>query len=448
MRLTLYSLDFHDRLGKRPVISPMTIKAPSLFLRSYRPGPAASLLGGLLLALAVALILIGPARLIAQVEGDRGIQPVASTTDIEVNGIAVNTTGKDGQEARLAGWKLAQRLAWAKAGGPQIGDGQIDSMVSAVVIEREQIGPKRYIATLGVIFDRSRAGQFLGGTDGTRAHSAPMLVIPVLYSGGAAQVFEVRSPWQKVWAGFRAGASSIDYVRPSGSGGESLLITAGQPGRRSRTWWRNMLDQFGAADVIMPIARLERQWPGGPVRGTFTARYGPDNNFLSSFNLTANDEAGVPAMLAQAVVRLDQIYSQALADGLLRPDPTLVPDRPLLDPLLAALIAQGKQADAAKSATPDASASASPGAEASQAAAATSTFTVQFASPDAASVDAALGAVRSASGVQGASTTSLALGGTSVMRVSYAGELSGLAAALRAKGWQVAVGSNALSIRR
>ncbi len=427
----------------------MTIATPSLFTAITRPGPAASLLGGLVLALAALLVLIGPARLIAQVEGERGIQPVASTSDIEVNGIMVNTTGKDGQDARLAGWKLAQRLAWQKAGGPAMADGQIDGMVSAVVIEREQIGPKRYFATLGIIFDRARAGQFLGGDGGARVHSAPMLVIPVLVSGGATQVFEVRSPWQKVWAEFRAGASSIDYVRPSGAGGESLLLTAGQPGRRSRNWWRNVLDQFGAADVIVPVARLERQWPGGPVRGTFTARFGPDNNFLSSFTMTANDEAALPAMLGRAVVRLDQIYAQALADGQLRPDPTLIPERPLLDPALAALIAAGRQADAAAVVPSlDATAAALPGAAASQSSAATNTFTVQFASPDANAVDAAMGAVRGAAGVQGASTTSLALGGTSVMRVSYAGELSALAALLRAKGWQVTIGNNALSIRR
>jgi hypothetical protein len=32
--------------------------------------------------------------------------------------------------------------------------------------------------------------------------------------------------------------------------------------------------------------------------------------------------------------------------------------------------------------------------------------------------------------------------------VSYAGELQELATALRARGWQVSVGSNSLSIRR
>ena len=371
---------------------------------------------------------------------------MASSSDIEISGVEVNATGKDGNEARINGWQEAARKAWAKAGGPAMSDGQLQAMVTAVVIEREQVGPRRYIATLSVVFDRARAGQFIGtGSSGKAAHSAPMLIIPVLYSGGTAQVYEVRGPWQKAWAEFRSGTSPIDYVRPSGGAGESLLITAGQPSRRSRAWWRNVLDQFGAADVLVPAARLERQWPGGPVRGTFTARYGPANTFLARFTLTANDEAGLPRMLAEAVGRLDAIYAQALAEGKLKPDSTLNV-RPQLDPALAALIAAGQAADAPVAA-PTAAPSAAPTPEPTQEVK-VSTFTVQFASPDAAAVDAALGAVRSAPGVQGASTTSLAMGGTSLMRVSYAGDLNTLAEALRARGWRVTVGANALSIRR
>lgn len=426
--------------------SPMLSANASSRPQTRRPGPAALLFGTLALALAAALLVIGPARLVAQVEGDRGIIPVASSSDIEISGIEVNATGSNGEEARINGWQEAARKAWAKAGGPGMSDGQLQGMVTAVVIEREQVGPRRYIATLSVVFDRARAGQFIGtGTSGQIAHSAPMLVIPVLYSGGTAQVYEVRGPWQKAWAEFRAGTSPIDYVRPSGAAGESLLITAGQPGRRSRAWWRNVLDQFGAADVLVPVARLERQWPGGPVRGTFTARYGPDNTFLASFTLTANDEAGLPGMLTEGVARLDSLYAQALAEDKLKPDTTLNV-RPQLDPALAALIAAGQAADRPVAAPSDA-ASAAPTPEPTQEVK-VSTFTVQFASPDAAAVDAALGAVRSAPGVQGASTTSLAMGGTSLMRVSYAGELATLADALRARGWRVTVGANALSIRR
>ncbi len=430
----------------------MTVQTLPSSLRNWRritlASPVAQLMIGLLLALAIALALVGPERLLAQIEGDRGIAPLASSRDIQVGGIEVETTGKDAQEARLNGWKLAKRKGWEKLGGPTMGDGQLDSMVSAVVIEREQIGPHRYIATLGVVFDRQKAGGYISGGGG-RNHSAPLLVVPVLYSGGVSQVFEVRGPWQKAWASFNASTSAVDYVRPSGSGGDSLMLTAGQPGRRSRQWWRSVLDQFGASDVIVPVAKLEREWPGGPVHGKFTARYGPDNIWLDSFELDAKDEAGVAAMLNQALVRMDQIYSDALSRGLLKPDQSLTSDTSAIDAAIASLTAairpatEETRSESTQAGTPEAQASEAPAVPATVA-----TYTVQFASPDAQAVDAALGAVRGASGVKGASTTSIAIGGTSVMRVTYAGDLDALAAALRARGWQVSVGSNALSIRR
>ena len=423
--------------------SPMAIVLPPLLPRFRRLGPIATLFSGAGIVLAVALGAFGVERLIAQIEADRGIIPVASTSDIEIAGIEVNTTGKNAEEARLNGWQEAARKAWAQAGGPAIADGQLQSMVAAVVIEREQVGPRRYIATLTVVFDRARAGQFIGGATGQSgiARSAPLLIVPVLHSGGVSQVYEIKGPWQRAWAEFRSGASPVDYVRPVGSGGDSLLITSGQPSRRSRAWWRNLLTQFGAADVIMPEARLERQWPGGPVQGTFTARYGPDNTFLDSFTLTAKDEASLPKMLSDAVARMDQIYTRALAEGKLKPDPTLNMTQGI-DPALAALIAAGQNA------APVASPSATPTAAPMAAPVETRTFTVQFASPDAAAVDAALGAVRASPGVKGAATTSLAMGGTSVMRVTFEGELNALAEALRARGYRVTVGNNALSIRR
>jgi hypothetical protein len=231
------------------------------------------------------------------------------------------------------------------------------------------------------------------------------------------------------------------------------LLTAGQVARHSRSWWRNVLDQFGAADVLVAEARLERQWPGGPVTGHFTARYGPDNTFLSAFTLTAPNEEALPQMLRQAVGRFDQLYADALGQGLLRPDSSLNLGAGPLDPALAALIDAGKRADAAEeaaaaadaeAAAPVASAAPTPRPESRVAA----SFTVQFASPDARAVDAALGGVRGTAGVSGVSTTSIAIGGTSVMKVSYAGSVADLASALRARGWQVTLAGPVLRIRK
>ena len=80
--------------------------------------------------------------------------------------------------------------------------------------------------------------------------------------------------------------------------------------------------------------------------------------------------------------------------------------------------------------------------------AAVRSITVQFSTPDAAAFDAALVTVRGTGGVRGLGVTSTAIGGTSVMSVSYAGSLEDLAAALEARGFSVRRGANALAISR
>lgn len=282
-------------------------------------------------AIGLPLALIGGGIVVAQIEGPkRGIAPIASSGDFEVTGVAVNISGKNAFDARQKGWEEAQRLAWAAlwrkthgGAGSTLSDSTLDGIVAAIVVENEQIGPRRYVAKLSVLFDRARAGQLLG-VSGVTIKSAPLLLLPVTYSAGAPTVFEQRTSWQRSWAKFRTAESRIDYVRPSGAGGESLLLNAGQMDRRSRIWWRTILDQFGAADVIIPIARIERQWPGGPVIGRFSARYGPDNKFLGSFTLKTSSSAGIPAMMDQAVVRMDQLFQAALTAGTLRADASLV----------------------------------------------------------------------------------------------------------------------------
>jgi hypothetical protein len=248
---TSHTLPGHDAARLRPLVRP--------WLRS---------LGGAALALA---LLGGAYALVAQVAGERGIAPTAASTDIEVRGISVDVQGKSAEDARSNGWREAQRKAWAKVGGPKLSDGQLDGLISAIVIERERLGPRRYIATLGVVFDRQRASGYLGGP-AQASRSAPLLLIPAMESGGAFITFEQRNPWQRAWAEFNPGTSRINYVRLSGAGGDSLLVNFGQAGRRSRAWWRSTLDQYGATDALMAFARLDHQFPGGPIMARTAAR--------------------------------------------------------------------------------------------------------------------------------------------------------------------------------
>src|SRR3546814_16961868 len=84
-----------------------------------------------------------------------------------------------------------------------------------------------------------------------------------------------------------------------------------------------VLDQFGASDVLIPVARLYRQYPGGPVIGVFEARFGPDNRRIARFTLRVENAAGVPALMDAAVQRIVQAYQNYLRGALLRDHPIL-----------------------------------------------------------------------------------------------------------------------------
>lgn len=398
-------------------------------------------------ALMVALGLA--AAVVAQIEsGDRGVAPLDSSGSFEVDNIAVDVRAKTAEAARLGGWRLAQRRGWqalwarlhgGAGGAPALGDDALDAIVAGIVVEQEQIGPTRYVARLGVLFDRARAGQILGVT-GQVTRSAPMLVLPVEWSGATATSFEQRTGWQKAWARFRAGNSAIDYVRPSGTGSDPLLLNNGQTGRPGRVWWRTLLDLYGAADVLMPQVRLERSYPGGTVTGYFVARHGPGNDVVGSFTLRVDTSDKLPAMLDEGVARIDRLYADALSMGMLRPDSSLF-EAPAIDP--ASLVSNTVDAVPVEGAPDNASVDVPDGITLSVTA-----VTVQFETPDVGSVSGIEASIRGIPAVRSATTTSLALGGTSVMIVSLTGDATTLRVALEARGFSVSEGGGVLRIRR
>jgi hypothetical protein len=418
----------------------VTQPAPTLRPRARHLLPFALLLG-----------LGGGAVVYAQIEpGNRGIAPIASTNDLIVTGIRIDVTGDNADDARMKGWQEAQRKGWQElvrqmnggSGGPALPDSTLNGIVSAIVVEREQIGPGRYIATLGVQFDRARAGQILG-ISGRVFRSPPYLVLPIVYEGGVPQAFEQRSEWQRAWAQFRTSDSSIDYVRTAGTGSDLLLLNPGQVRRRSRNWWRDILDQYGASDVLMPTVRIERMWPGGPIVGYFAARSGPDNELLGAFTLTARSPAGLRQMMVDGVRRIDGLYIAALADGRLRTDPSLIIEEPVAPEELEEAAAEA-EADTETGETLEPGAASSDDEEATV----TATYSVQVETPDAQAVIAVESALRGIRGVENAATSSVAIGGVSVVRVRFRGDAAAMRAALTAGGWRVSESGGTFRISR
>ena len=381
----------------------------------------------------------------AQLEGaDRGVPPVDSASTFEIGGIEVDVSADTAEKARQEGWRQAQqkgwKALWAKTNGrpaeqaPGLTDSALNGLVSGIVVEQEQIGPKRYIATLGILFDRARTGQLLG-VSGSVRRSAPMLVIPVMLTGSSFQSFESRNEWQRAWARYRTGNSPVDYVRPTGSGIDPLLLNVTQSRRPGRAWWRMLLDQYGAADVITPEVHLKRLYPGGPAIGVFTARHGPDNRVLGQFTLRVANSALIPRLLDEGVRGLDLLYSRALAAGQLRPDPSLIVPEP---PLIEEIEEESAVEETDRPLPP-------PG---STPVGAVTVLRIEVDTPDQAAIGRAELAVSRVPGVTSAFTTNPSVGGISAMRVSYMGEPAALAAALESQGWRVSGSGSSLRLSR
>jgi hypothetical protein len=250
-----------------------------------------------------------------------------------------------------------------------------------------------------------------------------MLLIPVTVTGGTATTVELRNAWQRAWAQFRTSQSPIDYVRVSGMGADPLLINASLTARPGRGWWRNLLDVYGASDILVAEVQLQRLYPGGPARARFIARHGPDNQIVGGFTLTAPNSEAVPAMLAQGVQRMDQIFAQALAAGALSRDPSLnqppPPPLPELPPLPKPV--------------------AKP--------AATNAYQVQVSGTDVNMYNFAMAHLRTLPGIVSATPQQINPKGTSYILVSYRGDISQLAAALSARGWVVETSGTVVKIR-
>ena len=367
---------------------------------------------------AASLLLVALVAAVALAQTAKPPAPAAATgaagNAYAVGGIDVDVTAKNVEDARRKAWTEAMRRAWPilwsrlaglpEAQAPRLSDGEIDAMVAGIESQGERFSATRYIARLGVVFDRSRAADRIGGV--ARTQSPPLLLLPLLIDGGTAQVTQQKTPWRDAWARWQGNVTPIDYVLPAGNPADNLWLSAAQLRRTDPAGWRSIITRFDTVDVLVAEARLTRMYPGGPIRALFIARHGPNGEELGRLALRVGSEAGLARLLEEGVRGIDAFYGQALRDGRLRADPDLAVD-------VGAIIAADVQIGTLPPAT--------------------ETVLVAAITPDHASLAAAERLLRSVT--RDVLVRQVAVGGTSRLEIALPGGETALREALAVRGW-------------
>jgi hypothetical protein len=192
-----------------------------------------------------------------------------------------------------------------------------------------------------------------------------------------------------------------------------LLVNAAQVDRPGRGWWRNIVDLYGAADILVAEVQFQRLYPGGPAFARFIGFHGPDRDPIGSFTISGPAGVSSAAIMRAGVQRMDAMFADALADGRLVRDPTL--DIPLPPPPPEEIVEEAPVTNQAR----------------------TWTYQVQIVSSEVNTYNFAMAHLRTTSGVQQVVPVAINPGGVSYVNVTYNGELSTLRALLASRGWNV-----------
>jgi hypothetical protein len=226
-----------------------------------------------------------------------------------VHDISVDATAEDAASARVAaledGHRQAMEMLLARIvpqdellALPEILPNEIAQLVGDFTVDEERTSDVRYLATLTFRFNAESVRQFLGQRDVpfAQARGAPILVLPVMGTGGGAELWRDPNPWRDTWNARRLDGELIPIVLPLGDLDDLGAIDARRAVNGDRDGLETMMQRYGVEQVLVAQLRLI----GDPAAGWATAEVvarlygGPAENrpLVLSFNQEPEEEQG------------------------------------------------------------------------------------------------------------------------------------------------------------
>lgn len=214
-----------------------------------------SLLVSLVLLAVVAIANPGPAR--AQTQDIYTVRavPVDATADSPV--AAREQAVREGR--RLAFERLVARLVPSDATGsvPPRTDAELGSLSLGFEVANERSSAVRYVGALTFAFDPGRVRSLLMslGVPFAETRSLPVLVIPVLDSGGGAVLWEEPNPFRSAWSGAAIEAGLVPFVVPYGDIADIRDLTTADALAGDSVALGRIAERYGARDAVVVEAR-------------------------------------------------------------------------------------------------------------------------------------------------------------------------------------------------
>ena len=277
---------------------------------------------GLLIAVLICLVPVSGQTQQASIYDIAGIQ-VDRTAD---------TAATARQEAiveahRRAFNRLMARLVPAdqRLNLPALAHADIVPMVLSFGIDEEKTSSVRYIGTLSFRFRRAEVRQFLRSAGATFAEtrSKPVLLLPVLDSGGAKLLWDDPNPWFTAWNEVPPSDGLVPLRLPVGDLADIRDISAEQAASGSTAQVETIGERYGAATVVIAEAVVDLVSVAGQRNVNVSLRYlgGPwsDQTGIRIFR-TLENETDAAALGRIALEMSHQIEEDWKRDNILQLD--------------------------------------------------------------------------------------------------------------------------------
>ncbi len=205
-----------------------------------------------------------------------------------VAGVAVDATAKAAATARelaiAAGQRKAYRTLLRRLTLPEdyrrhpvLEATEIPALIQSFEVANEKTSSTRYLAELTIRFKKKAIRNLLRSVaiPFTETVSRPVLVVPVLETGGARLLWEEDNPWLAAWAEQGNRDRLVPLLAPLGDLQDLASITAEQAVAGDEARLAALAARYGAAETLVAVARLGRDLARQEIRLDITlSRYG------------------------------------------------------------------------------------------------------------------------------------------------------------------------------